>query len=63
MDAVSTSETSVYSDITQRNNPEGSNLHSRSRENLTFHRIYCIIFSNIASVNKFYPSVKRRGIP
>jgi hypothetical protein len=40
MEAVRTSETSVYySEITRRNIPEGSNLHIRLRENLKSHKI------------------------
>jgi hypothetical protein len=34
MEAVRTSETSVYSETTRRYIPEGSNLHTRRRENL-----------------------------
>jgi hypothetical protein len=37
MDAVRTSETSVYSETTGRYIPEGSNLHTRRRENLKSH--------------------------
>jgi hypothetical protein len=38
MEAVHTSETSVYSNETaQRYIPEGSNLHNRRRENLKSH--------------------------
>jgi hypothetical protein len=37
MKAVFTSETSVYSETTRRYIPEGSNLHTRRRDNLKFH--------------------------
>jgi hypothetical protein len=38
MEAVRTSETSVYSnETTRRNIPEASNLHTRRRENLKSH--------------------------
>jgi hypothetical protein len=38
MEAARTSETSVYfNDITRRYNPQGSNLHTRLRENLKSH--------------------------
>jgi hypothetical protein len=38
METASTSETSAYFyQITQRNNPEDSHLHTRRRENLKFH--------------------------
>jgi hypothetical protein len=39
MDAVRTSESSVYSDTTQRYIPEDSELHTRSRENLKYHKM------------------------
>jgi len=39
MEAVRTSETSVYyNETTRRYIPEGSNLHTRRRENLKSHR-------------------------
>jgi hypothetical protein len=37
MEAVRTSETSVYSKATRRYIPEGSHLHTRRRENLKSH--------------------------
>jgi hypothetical protein len=40
MEAASTSETSVnFYQTTRRNNPEGSHLHTRRRENLKSHLI------------------------
>jgi hypothetical protein len=40
MEAASTSETSVnFYQTTQRNNPEDSHLHTRSRENLKSHLV------------------------
>jgi hypothetical protein len=43
MDAVHTSETSVYYNETARRNiPEGSNCHNRRRENLKSHNLFTI---------------------
>jgi hypothetical protein len=39
MEAGRISETSVYSNVTARcYTPEGSNLHTRRRENLNYHK-------------------------
>jgi hypothetical protein len=44
MEAVRASETSVYSnETTRRYIPEGSNLHTRRRENPKSHTLICII--------------------
>jgi hypothetical protein len=47
VEAVSTSETSVYSnETTRRYIPEGSNLHTLRRENLKFHRFFIFNYIN-----------------
>jgi hypothetical protein len=47
MEAVYTSETSVYSEATWRYIPEGSILHTRRRENQKFHiPINCLHICN-----------------
>jgi hypothetical protein len=47
MDAVHTSETSVYNnEITRRNIPEGPNLHTRRRENLKSHRLDICLYEH-----------------
>jgi hypothetical protein len=42
MEAVRTSESSVYSETTLRYIPEGSNLNTRRRENLISHKFSVI---------------------
>jgi hypothetical protein len=45
MEAAHTSETSVYSnESTWRYIPEGSNLHTRRRENLKSHMFIIVLF-------------------
>jgi hypothetical protein len=53
IEAVRTSETSVYSETTWRYIPEGSNLHTRRRENLKSHEI--LWFSSV-SPGKYWAS-------
>jgi hypothetical protein len=49
MEAVSTSEKSVYTnETTRRYIPEGSNLHPRRRENLKYH----MTLNNFRSITK-----------
>jgi hypothetical protein len=47
MEAISTSETSVnFYQITRRNIPEDSHLHTRCRDNLKSHFVRFFSFSN-----------------
>jgi hypothetical protein len=59
MEAVGTSETSVYSSETARPYiPEGSNLHTRRRENLRSH-IYCLFTFSLINFEVLIQSAGR----
>jgi hypothetical protein len=52
MEAVGTSETSVYfNETTQSHIPEGCNLHNRRRENLKFQPKLDVLTKDISKLN------------
>jgi hypothetical protein len=53
MEAVRTFETSVYSDTTRRYIPEGSNLHTRRRENFKYHTMTVCSSETLISIVVF----------
>jgi hypothetical protein len=52
MEAVRTSETSVYSETTRRYSLEGSHFHTRRRQNLKSRSLLCILLISIKSTKK-----------
>jgi hypothetical protein len=55
LDAVRTSETSIYSETTQRYIPEGCHLYTRRRENLKSHKRKWIFFCFVWTWNLWLP--------